>query len=375
MTRPLIWLIGGWLLLLTLGMGIVRGESPPPQGLVYMEATANGAILHIDAQTYRLSFNTHGLRYIRPPVASPDGAWLAFALEGVVYTVRRDGTGLRRVAVLNDGSYYHIDGLAWSSDGGRILATLASPIFEKRPPPRQRPRAQQWPSDAVFIIEADGSGHHLVTPMPYIWFIPALWTPDHEWVIYSDYTGVHRIRSDGTDQQTLYPSDYFQPTGVMALSPDGQWLLFSDEGYKLVQMRPDGSAMTRHEQPVSDWLSWSPNGRWLGIGLNGALWLTDAVDKPPRLLLDNQDGRRNFSDMAWSPDGQWLLGSYYDYTSGENVQVQVAVPSGDLTIIDAGNRWLGWVPPVRSMDWHGGLLGVCGLGLLIGGLRWQRHTS
>lgn len=373
MIRPLIWLTGGWLLSLTLGMGILRRESPPAQSLVYMNVTPTGAALHVDGQTYPIALKTWGVRYLAPPVASADGAWLAFAVEGVVYTMRRDGTGLRQVATLNDGGYYHIDGLAWSADGQRIVATLASPIFEKRLPPRLRSQAQQWPPDGVFIIEADGSGHHLVAPMAYIWFIPALWTPDSEWVIYSDYSGVYRIRSDGTDQQTLYASDYFQPTGVMTLSPDGAWLLFSDESYRLVQMRPDGSAMTRLEQYVSDWLAWSPDGRWLGFGLNGALWLTDAVDKPPRLLADNQDGRRNFSGMAWSPDGRWLLGNYYDAAVGEVVQVQIAVPSGDLTRLDAGDRWLGWVPPMRSRDWHGGLLGISGLSLFIGGLRWQRH--
>lgn len=374
MTRPFIWLTGGWLLILTLGMGSVRRASPPPQSLVYMTVTTSGAALHVDGQTYPLALDTHGPRYIRPPVAAPDGAWLAFALEGVVYTVRRDGTGLRRVAVLNDGAYYHIDGLAWSRDGGRILATLASPIYEKRPPPRQRPRAQQWPPDGVFIMEADGSGHHLVTPMPYIWFKPALWTPDNEWVIFSDYTGVHRIRSDGTDQQTLYRSEYFQPTGVMALSPDGQWLLFTGESYELVQMRPDGSDLTILEQPVSDWLAWSRDGRWLAFLVNGELWLTEALGNPPRLLVDNQEGRRNLGDLAWSPDGRGLLGSYYDSASGENVQVQIAVPSGAVTRLDAGDYWLGWVPPVRSMDWHGGLLGIGGLIVFIGGFRWQRHT-
>jgi dipeptidyl aminopeptidase/acylaminoacyl peptidase len=62
-----------------------------------------------------------GVRNARWPSWSPDGTHVAFAASGAIYTVRPDGTGLRRVVA-------HGSAPSWSPDGQRIAYRAAGGI-------------------------------------------------------------------------------------------------------------------------------------------------------------------------------------------------------------------------------------------------------
>lgn len=98
---------------------------------------------------------------------SPNGGWIAFEQEGVIWAVRPDGSGLYKIAdaPIEYWMPYHIyplaPHLAWSPDGGRLAFAA----------PGVNGKADIW------IAKADGSGLFNLTRDPADDFEPA-WSPD-----------------------------------------------------------------------------------------------------------------------------------------------------------------------------------------------------
>jgi TolB protein len=188
---------------------------------------------------------------------SPDGSRLACEGNGDppserdgIYTVRSsDGGGLVRVTKNPFGIPFccpvrNQDGVpGYSPDGSRI-------VFG---------RTDQTSDFAVFVVNADGTGLHQVTP----WGLEARngrWSPDGSWIVFNvesefhhfrgelflvhpDGTGLHKIAIDTNGSQ------YFakEPTW----SPDGTRILFvmylgsNDWQPDLFTVNPDGSHLTQ----------------------------------------------------------------------------------------------------------------------------------
>lgn len=378
MTRPLLWLGGLCLISLTLAFSGLRQNSPLPQSMVYAIPNPDGVRLHVDNHSYQLPINNRRLRGMAAPVASDDGAWLAFALAGDVYKVRRNGTGLQHLATLSPSEYYHVYGLAWSPDGNLILATLASPVFGKSLPPYRATSLEQAArvDDGVFLIKADGSGYQLVTELPYTWFTAGVWTLDHEWVIYCDLAGVHRIRPDGSQRLTLYAADWFQTYTPLAFLDGGASVVAIDASQPqspMLLIRTDGSGITLPAIYQVSALAGTPDGRRLAYIADKRLWLYDGVQPPyPIFNYTNYDLR----DLVWSPNQKWVMWTEFNPSNGDYTLYQVAVVGpnelgGEVIMTPHTPYSVGWVPPLPESDWHAPGLVMLGIGLIVGSLKWQ----
>jgi serine/threonine protein kinase/Tol biopolymer transport system component len=113
----------------------------------------------------------------------------------------------------------------------------------------------------------------------------------------------------------LQPSSFVDPQPPLALSPDGEWLVYvarTGTSTRLMRRRLDGLEV----EPI-EWAEggvsapfFSPDGRWVGFSRYGGgpekILLTG--EYPPRVLRDPDDVAA-FSGAAWLDDGSILFGS------------------------------------------------------------------
>ncbi len=191
-----------------------------------------------------------------------------------IYTIKRDGTGLRQLTEL-DGDAFSPD---WSPDGTRIAFWLAD--------------------QAVYVMRADGSNLHVVTAPG---GQPAF-TPDGHHLVYecpncTGGDGIFLMRADGSDA----------PGVRLSRNP------FPDEGDGNPEVSPDGQTVTfvRHK-------------------VNGELQALFAVD------IDGTNLRKIVPyklEVAikhdWAPDGQHIvLSPYADYPDDQSPNVATIEPDG-----------------------------------------------
>jgi len=57
-------------------------------------------------------------------------------------------------------------------------------------------------------------------------------------------------------------------------------------------------------------LAWSPDGKWIAVGMYGSIW---KVDPKTGVAFELTYNRKYHSSPAWSPDGKWII-----YTEGRS---------------------------------------------------------
>lgn len=215
----------------------------------------------------------------QPPTWSPDGRTIAFEhltqyLLGDVYTIRRDGTHLRRLTRTGDDSP-----AAWSPDGTKLLFVQ---------------------SNRLYVMDADGSGQRRLTRLE-----PdeASWSPDGTTIAVTTFDGLFAIGANGLGPRKLFSTPHGEIGGI-GWSPDGQRISFGVEG-RFAVVEVGGRVLVRPQERGYRWdtgyelrASWSPDRQALayerpegGIDVvsgNGAEWR--------RLATSGED-------PAWSPDG------------------------------------------------------------------------
>lgn len=207
------------------------------------------------------------------PAWAPDGRRLAFAWAyGKVRQLRgeewievsgiavmdADGRNVRQITQLKRPTTSEDQQPVWSPDGRRIA-------FQ-----RQNSTAAPINRHAIFVVNADGSGLHRVTP----WRMEAGdhpdWSPDGRRVLFrspeSTATGSNlwTVRPDGTGLKQV---THFAATIEVlsaSYSPDGRWITFSRSGRgglpDIFVVRPNGTAL-RQVTRTAAWDSapdWGP---------------------------------------------------------------------------------------------------------------------
>jgi TolB protein len=163
---------------------------------------------------------------VHTPAWSPDGSKIAFRyslvdanfagslrVNGGIWIVNANGTGLRQVTQREPGTSWDY-GPQWSPDGSKLVFFRVDLSLA---------------SDAVFTVNTDGSGLFQVTP----WELNAGdgpdWSPDGQWLLFRGEPGdgssnVYKARPDGTGLTNLtrqtgagfhYLSSSFSPDGSM----------------------------------------------------------------------------------------------------------------------------------------------------------------
>lgn len=204
------------------------------------------------------------------PAISPDGRRIAFGhafgrirndqIDHVgIYVMRRDGSRVRRVSLprkraAEDGEPQ------WSPDGRQIVFTRFN--FTARPRNRQ----------ALFVVNADGSGRRRITA----WSLRAGdgpdWSPDGSRILFrapadQDFlnSNFFTIRPDGTDLQQVTSFPNTTNLYSASFSPDGTRIVFGREGTAgqadVFTMSVDGSGVT----PLTRTRRWDSAPDWGGL--------------------------------------------------------------------------------------------------------------
>jgi len=203
----------------------------------------------------------------------------------LVYTVRRDGTGLKPLVSCDFVERCHlVDTPAWSPDGSKLA--FAYGLGDSR-------YVDSFNFDeGIWVVNADGKGLRQVTqlsPGTSFDFGPQ-WSPDGKRLVFvrselkQQADAVFTVNLDGTGLVQVTPWDLNAGDGP-DWSPDGKWLLFrgqpSDGSSNVYKAHPDGSGLVNLTKQAANGLhylssSFSPNGRMIvtartpGEGPDGA---------------------------------------------------------------------------------------------------------
>lgn len=206
------------------------------------------------------------------PALSPDGKQIAFFhaygseknvngeiwIEvGAIAVVNVDGSGYRQLTQRQNPTSSEDIQPFWSPDGKRIgFVRLNSTA---------RPRGRQ----AIFVMNANGTGTRRVTP----WQMQAGdhpdWSPDGRWIVFRSPdpggfagTDLYRVRPDGTGLRRLTNTKPDVEVLSTSFSPDGKSIVFSHTGKgglpDLFSMRIDGKGVreitrTNAWESAPDW--------------------------------------------------------------------------------------------------------------------------
>ncbi|MEU9980896.1 amidohydrolase family protein [Streptomyces sp. NPDC050856] len=292
------------------------------------------------------------VRGVDTPVLAPDGRRVAFAALNALWLLA-PGAAPRRLVRAAPAQYVQMP--SWAPDGRSVVYC-----------------SDRDGLTAVYRHDLDGGTDTLLAGGEGR-FSPAL-SPDGTRLACLDSFGkllVHDLAT-GTHRVLAEPLGGGGLPGAPSWSPDGRRVAFCDrnrlngrfrEGYNLIRVIDTVTgADTRHlaadHQSLSDRCSsgpvWSPDGRWMALVVESALWLlpvsaTGGPTGPPRRLTDEPADH-----PSWSADSRALL--YLsngrlrltgpDGTGTRTVPVRLsarrgAPPRGDIVRIHAGQLWDG----------------------------------
>jgi TolB protein len=308
-----VWLVlVAALPLLTVGSGASTAGNAAPSRNGLIAAVGNGGIYLVNPHSVatRLVSGTARADDYR---WSPDGRMLAFDTGGGddgywtdsdVYTVRADGTELRRV--LGDAW-----SPSWLPDSSGLVAMREVVTHQKVP----GIPAFENSNVATYAFNADGTDPRRLTSFTEAGDDAFALSPDGKWIAYSSFS-LNRVRLDGSGRGRVAGEG---SVSEITWSPDGDWLAFvADDDNYLV--RPDGSGLHRIGRAGDPFehLVWSPNG--LTIAAERQL---DSEPWADVVLIDVETGKERRLTRtpmttlapAWSPEGKQLVFVAYDTES------------------------------------------------------------
>jgi Tol biopolymer transport system component len=256
-----------------------------------------------------------------------------FVQDGDIYTVKSDGTGLKR---LTDDNL--IEGApSWSPDGRRIVYVVDSTSEGTGVTPH------------LWIMNADGSGKRQLTKGSVYANEPA-WSPDGKRILCVGWgIGPEAALSGGqfyvisaeggTPKRVMREGAGVTGGNIPVWAPDGR-ILFANVG-DVWSVKPDGSGLTQLTQigNVTDF-ALSPDGKSLSVDNNssGTVEILPVRGGAAVTLLDPISGLMpgDTVNLAWTPDGKALA-------------VADAGSSGSrLCVINADGSGLSAVPGIED---------------------------
>ncbi|MDT4969296.1 MAG: hypothetical protein QOJ64_4033, partial [Acidobacteriota bacterium] len=322
-----------------------------------------------------------------PPVWSPDGKIIAYAMQGA------DSSGFymkvvelniqdRRERLISPQRWIEIGQIGWLSDQSALIATAQSKdsafdqLWHLAYPGGEERRISNDLSDYRGVSLSSNSGALLTVQrqtFTSIWvlqkgvaqpmqitsgagrYFDLSWTPEGRILYASDVSGnadIWEIGADGTGQKQL-TAGAGRNYGPVS-SPDGRYVLLHSNRsgvWQIWRMNRDGSnplPLVRGNEE-SNWPQVSPDGRWvifqhIGAGTLATLWKVSIDGGTPERLTTELSVR-----PAISPNGQWIACWQKEQTPNASWRI-AAVPfdGGPAKLFDVpqsaanGNSVLHW---------------------------------
>jgi TolB protein len=276
--------------------------------------------------------------------------------RGVIYTVRPDGTGKRRVTPTRRPQDRIDETFAWSPDGRKIAYSWDDYGYRRNPSYTD-----------LFVIPAVGGKPRLVGRTGADEINPA-WSPDGKRIAYDlyddGYWAVWVTNADGTRKHKVTPGIHFHGA---AWSPDGRKIAFSDREAIAWTMDFPGRVPRRVALPAPrnparlrfrTIVAWSPHGRQLAFISGYDIWVKTGNGQPQRIFTGGSDDTHNpTEDLAWSPDGRKLAFAHFtDSNSDSDIYTINADGTGlrRLTTGSATDRSPSWSPDGSALAFNAG---------------------
>jgi len=269
---------------------LISSPSPltPPTPTAHVQ-TPGPIIMPSTLQVRSIVLSGH-LGWIGKLAWSPDGKILASASGDYIAHDRTarlwksDGTPLAVLAAHTAEVY----ALAWSPDG-KLLATGAG-------------------DGTVRLWQPDGSLFKTLKSEGTVFGLS--WSPNGRILTSGSSVGpgknaVQFWTMDGVLLRTRYTDQTAGKFYNVAWSPDGQFVVAGAIDYKL--WRSDGTEIYHYAGGTPAWaLTWSPDGqRWVVGNESARAYMYDTSGNE---LAQLEDSVGSISSLAWSPDGQFLVG-------------------------------------------------------------------
>lgn len=283
---------------------------------------------------------TRGPGLDKAPRWSPEGARLAFLSDrggtSRVHLLPRDGGEAAALGALPGA----VSDVRWMPDGKALLVAAAVPVdpdWRGERPGGRKPKERKVQPEVAWKLpyKSDGMGYMLAREI-HLFRLDAA-------------SGEHRQLTDG-------PFDVL----AFAASPNGRHVAhtrtregrFSHRSDLWVCDADGGHArqLTREFATVMSPL-WSPDGRWIAFSATGKegdaqtnLFVLEFGSGRIRPLGDADVQVADPESVHWAPDSQSLL--FSQQHRGRHRIVRIAVPSGQIDVLAAGNRQFGAFVPV-----------------------------
>jgi Tol biopolymer transport system component len=233
-----------------------------------------------------------------------------------------------------DGSYY----IFASAKDGQLWVLLESASFPWLP---QKPTQITFPpinfgnplpsrdgrfiyaggglSQQIDVVRFDPASHQFKPAIPGFDVTEVEFSPDHQWVLYTNWNQLWRSRPDGSDRLQLAAATSTMPAIISAhWSPDSTNILFeSRDASEKGTIYMVSSAGGAPQQPLPPgpsrrWPAWSADGQTIGFAVDEDAAKTSA-SQPGIYFLDLAEGRSTavsgsaeLTQPRWSPDGRFL---------------------------------------------------------------------
>ena len=224
---------------------------------------------------------------------------------GQIYVMNFDGSDVQKITATS----HQVSCPVWSPDKNKIAFTVS-----------------EGQSEDIYIVNPDGGKLINLTDNG-ARNSPFAWSPDGTQIVFSTNLGgmtsdIFIMNSNGTHQQDLYGSSEGYIDAI-SWSPNGQQILFTEAmtvDNKVISeiyiMNKDGSNLINLLDNAANNVNpiWSPDGENIAFisisanqeGILGNIWdiyVMDVNGEKIQNLTNNENGNQ-YSELAWSPDGE-----------------------------------------------------------------------